>query len=107
MTSRDKAIEFKIGDRVWEKVNCKVVTLKAIVRSDTVTNFWIIEEDDYHWREDWFEEIPYYVQELLSKPTLDDAIAVVEEYIDRYEDLHDVVLLTQVLSALKGLKEGK
>ena len=106
MTSRDKAIEaLEIGDKVWERFNQRVVTLKENHRTDTTIKWWHIEEDMYEWREDSFTTIPYYVQELLSKPTLDDCIAVVEEM--KRKQIFCNPCIDYIITALKGLKEGK
>lgn len=123
MTSKEKAIEaLKIGDKVWERFNNRVVTLYENHRTDTTTKWWHIEEDEYEWREDSFTTIPYYVQMLLLKPTIDDAIKVVEEIKQDMAKTYSIVcetipqkaiattvdnILYDILTALKGLKEGK
>ena len=60
-----------------------------------------------YFEESWYSDLFPIIEKQLNQPTLDDCIAVVEEYAERYNDLHDAVLLTEVLLALKGLKEGK
>ena len=52
------------------------------------------------------------IRDELSKPTLDDAIKVVEEIAKTNKDQYSVHMVKlqaydEVLTALKGLKEGK
>jgi len=58
---------FKVGNKVW--TGYRVVTLKENHRIDSTTKWWHIEEDNYEYREDRFEEIPIYVQNLLKALT--------------------------------------
>ena len=57
----------EVGNKVW--TGYRVVTLKENHRIDSTTKWWYIEEDNFEYREDRFEEIPIYVQNLLKALT--------------------------------------
>ncbi|HKM04429.1 MAG TPA: hypothetical protein VJZ04_07510 [Lachnospiraceae bacterium] len=57
----------EVGNKVW--TGYRVVTLKENHRIDSTTKWWHIEEDNFEYREDRFEKIPIYVQNLLKALT--------------------------------------
>jgi hypothetical protein len=120
----NKALEaLKVGMKVWENLNNRVVTLKELHRTDSVTNWWRTEEDDFEWREDSFEKIPYYVQGLLSalvelaeikkKPSYEDcvkAVEVVTQHHCPYGEWDNAVkkeIIFEIQDALRALGEPK
>ena len=56
----------EVGQKVWDTHNNCVWTLKSS-EEKYGTTMWHVEENDYEWREDWFADIPKYVQELIDK----------------------------------------
>ena len=75
----------EVGNKVW--TGYRVVTLKENHRIDSTTKWWHIEEDNYEYREDRFEEIPIYVQNLLK------ALTELEE-LKRYPTSDEVVVIS-------------
>jgi len=56
----------EVGQKVWDTHNNCVWMLKSS-EEKYGTTMWHVEENDYEWREDWFADIPKYVQELIDK----------------------------------------
>ena len=85
MTSKTKAIE--AIEKAWEIINDK--------QPETTEEINVIRF------------AVNTARQLILKPTIDDAIKVVEEMRANTDDLYNATLYFDVLTALKGLKEGK
>ena len=69
--------KFEVGQKVWDTHNNCVYTLKS---SETKygTIIWDVEENEFEWREDWFIDVPIYVNNLQN---------YMEAMEKKYEDL--------------------
>ena len=107
MTSKEKAIEaLKIGDKVriipskdmmddWYNKTGTIKEITYTVKLDGNTNVEVVG----------FHNNDFELLNRITHPTLDDAIKVVEEM--KNNPNNNFMTMKQVLTALKGLKEGK
>lgn len=105
----DMKYEFKIGDKLWEKHNHRVVTLKENHRTDSVTKWWHIEEDSMEWREDSLTSIPPYVYLLLKKQQkveeLLELYRLEKEAKEKYHTSGSLYVMQHVLDELREIAE--
>ena len=82
----------EVGQKVWDTHNNRVYTLKSS-EEKYGTIMWHVEENDYEWRDDWFTDIPKYVQDLIVKvEATEKAYGELQQDVKRYfyldEKLH-------------------
>jgi len=80
---------YEVGQKVWDTHNNRIYTLKSSEKKYGTT-MWSVEENGFEWREDWFGDIPRYVQDLIDK-----AEATEKAYGELKQDVKQITLLLQ------------
>jgi predicted transcriptional regulator len=93
----------EVGQKVWDTHNNYIYTLKSSKQAYGTT-MWRVEENDFEWREDWFSDIPRYVQDLITKAEATEK-ELEEEKKQHQLALYDKNMMIKVYNEEKNKRE--